>query len=367
MRPRELTFSTVLLILLLISATAIGQSFTKENRIEKSYPIYDDLEIEITNKYGDITVESWEKDSVKIVINYKVTSTKEVKLNKTFDAISFDFKANEYYVVAKTEFVGGGSFWSDVSDIASNLFTGGTNSSIDYKIYAPDDIKLTLNLKYGNIYFADHRGYLKVALSNGDFKAHSLIGKTEMEVDFADLTINNLSDGDIRVNYGSLIVEETDKLKISGLSSEYEISTVNELTVDSKRDKINIEDVSIITGDTYFSHMVVDNVSKNITLKTKYGSFKVKEIAPGTEEINLNTNNTTVNVYLQNSGDYNINITSDEKADITYSAELGDFSTNEIEGKEKVLNAKCLYGNKQYATPIVIDIRAGLLSIKLDK
>lgn len=350
-----------------MSSTVYGQSYTKDKRVERSFPLLDDTEIEVINKYGDITIENWDQDSVKIIVECKVTSNKEAKLNKTYEAISFDFKANEYYVLASTEFVGSGSFWSDVSDIASNLFSGGTNTSIDYIIYVPDDIKLKLELKYGNIYMANHSGDIKINLSNGNLKAHSLTGNTNMEVVFSDLTINKITSGDIKINYGSLILEYADNLKISGQSSEYEIYEVKKLLVDSKRDKIAIDDVESLSGESYFSHVVIDNLFGEVDLKTKYGSFKIKEIKENTKSIALNNSNTTVNINLDSNNSYNIDITSDEKAEITYSTGLGDFNTKELGDKDKLLQARCLYGNMRDAVDIKIDIRSGLLSLKLQK
>jgi len=366
MRPKEFKFSMMLLMLLITTVSLRGQSYTKENMIEKSFPIYEDTEIEISNKYGDITIESWEKDSVKIVVNYKVTSTKEVKLNKTYDAISVDFKANKFYIVAATEFNGKGSFWSDVSDIASNLFTGGTNTSIDYTVYTPDDKHINLNLKYGNVYFANHYGKVKLALSNGDLKAHNLMGDTELNVEFGDVTINNLVDGKVRLSYGTLNLEEADNLSITGQSSEYEMIQVNSLTIDSKRDKIIIDEVVDVTGSTYFSRLDIDKLLGSIDVKSKYGSFKLKEVGKTVNNIKLDHNNTSVNIYLQKENNYKIDLISDEKADVTYSANLGDFSIEEIKGKETLVKARCLYGVNNKAIPIRIDIRSGFLSIKLE-
>lgn len=366
MKQNSYKFSSTLLFLLLISVSVVGQSFTKQKTVERSFPMADDTEIEISNKYGDITIENWEKDSVKVVIDYKVTSTKETKLNKTFDAINFDFKANEYYIVIATEFDGSGSFWSDVSEIASNLFAAGNNTSIDYKVFAPTDKRINIKLKYGNVYMTNHTGSLKLSLSNGDFKAHNLSGKTELDIVFGDASINSLSNGEIKISYGTLNLESADKLSIIGQSTEFEIGTVDELLIDSKRDKFNIEEVNTLSGLAYFSRINIDKVIEHFELSTKYGSLKLKSIKAGVDEVKLTSVNTTVNIYLHKNSNYFISLTSDDKADVTYSADIGDFSTEELPGKEKIMKAECVIGIKKIAIPIIIDIKAGFLSIKLD-
>ncbi len=365
MKLNVFRFNPALLLLLFLTTEVAGQSYTRENRVERSFSITETTEVEISNKYGDITIESWDKDSVKVIIEYKVTSTKESKLNKTFDAISVDFKANEYYVVVGTEFEGSGSFWSDVSEIASNLFAGGTYTSIDYKVYLPANQKVNLKLKYGNIYLADHDGPINISLSNGDLKAHNFNGVSDLEIEFGDATINNIIEGDINLNYGTLNLESADKITLTGRSSEIELGDIDQLIIDSKRDGLNIENVNSINGITYFSRVIVDNVSEAFDLSSKYGSIKLKEIGRKASKINLTSVNTSINMYLQKDNNYSISITSDEKADVTYSAGIGDFQTEEIKSKDKLLSAKCTYGNSKLAIPVVIDIKSGFLSLKL--
>ncbi len=365
MKSNLFKINPVLTVLLLLSLSVSSQSFTKENKIVRSFELTDNTETVITNKYGDITLENWDEDSIRIEINYKVTSTKESKLEKTFDAINFDFKANQYYIVASTVFEGKGSFWTDVSDIASNLFTGGTNTSIDYTIYIPEDKHINLNLKYGNIYIANHTGYFKLSLSNGDFKAHNLTGNTELDIEFGDATVNKITDGSVKVRYGTFGLENAHKILLVGQSSEFYLGIIDELTVDSKRDKISLEEVNVLTGQTYFSRLVVDKVVDRLDLSTKYGSFKLNEFGAKVQNIKLNLYNTSVNLYFRKGHNYYLNIISDDKAEITYSPDLGDFTTKKLPGKEKLKQAECLIGVRDIAIPIDIEIEEGLLTLKM--
>lgn len=342
-----------------------SQSFTKENKVVRSFALTDETETVITNKYGDITIESWDKDSIRIEIHYKVISTKESKLDKTFDAINFDFKANQYYIVASTVFEGKGSFWTDVSDIASNLFASGTNTSIDYTVYIPENKHISLNLKYGSVYMANHSGYFKLTLSNGDLKAHNLTGNTELDIEFGDATINQINEGSLSVRYGNCNLEQAEKLILTGQSAEFYLGIINELTLDSKRDKISIEEVGSLSGKTYFSRVVVEEILESIDLSTKYGSFKLNEFGANVKNTKLNLYNTSVNLYFRKGNNYSLNIISDEKAEITYSSELGEFTTKDLPGKEKFKEATCVIGSKNQAIPISIEIKAGLLTLKM--
>jgi len=365
MKLNAFKFRIILTFLILASVSLKSQSFTKENQIVRTFALADDTEVEITNKYGDITVESWDSDSVKIEIAYKVTSTKKSMLGLIYDAINFDFKANQYYVYVKTNFEGRGSFWFDVSDIANNIFAAGTHTSIDYTIYIPVSNHLSLNLKYGNVYMANYTGYFELLLSNGDFKAHNLTGENELKIEFGDATINRISNGKVSVKYGTVEIEDADELSLTGQSSEINLGRINNITVDSKRDKISIEEVVTISGITYFSRLTVDEIVGKLDISARYGSVKLKEIGSEVSNIKLMSYNTSVSLYFQQKNNYFISLISDDKADVTYSADLGEFTITELSGKKKLMQAECLIGDKAVAIPINIDIKSGLLTFKL--
>lgn len=355
----------ILYILLLSSFSVRGQSFTKENKITRSFVLGENTEIEIANKYGDINIENWDEDSVKIEINYKVTSTKEAKLDKTYEAINFDFKANSYYVVVKTVIEGRGSFWTDVSDIATSLFASGTYTSINYTIYIPESNRISLDLKYGNVYIANYSGNLKLLLSNGDLKAHNLDGKVNLDITFGDATINSIAYGNVEVRYGTFNLENAEELTLTGQSAEFNLGVVDKLVLYSKRDKISIEEVGAIRGSTYFSRLVIDKIVQKFDLSTKYGSIKLKEIDSNVNNVELYSYSTTVNLLFHMGRDYTINLISNDKADVTYSANMGEFTTKELPGKEKVMQAECVIGDKKKAVPVVLDIKSGFVSLKI--
>lgn len=354
---------SAVIILLLFSISVIGQSFTKDGKVTRSFALADDTEIQISNKYGDITIENWEKDSIKIEISYRVTSNKQSKLDPIYDAINFDFKANKYYVNVKTTFEGRGSFWFDVSEIANNLFAAGTYTSIDYVIYLPESSHLSLNLKYGSVYMMDHTGFFNLFLSNGNLKAHSFCGDTKLDIEYGDAAVKEVLVASAKVRYGSLDLQSADELTLIGQSSEFDFGNINTLVIDSKRDKISIEKVNVLSGSTYFTKLFIDEVTNNIDLSTKYGSFKLEEIKSTVRSIQLTSYNTSSNLFFKNGNSYNISLTSDNKADVAYSSKLGEFEITEL--PDKLKKAICTHGVINEAIPVSIDVKSGVLTLKV--
>lgn len=58
-------YKAIFLILIFVSSYSYGQGFSKERSIKKSFSCKKSTMVQISNKYGDIVVENWDKDSVR--------------------------------------------------------------------------------------------------------------------------------------------------------------------------------------------------------------------------------------------------------------------------------------------------------------
>ncbi len=229
MKIRLLLCRSLLAIILLAGFTIQAQTYEKSRSLSRSYAVDINTEIQVVNKYGNIHLIPWEKDSVRFDIELKVTTTKQSKLDKTFDYIDFDFRSSKYYVIAQTVFEGKAAFWTEVSDLASTIFSSGTKTQIDYTIYLPSNSNLRTELKFGNIYGSDHHGKLFVKLSNGDMKAHALTGETTLDLEFGNTDIYQLDEAKIVSRYAEVNIEACGDLDIESKSTKFEIESAESI------------------------------------------------------------------------------------------------------------------------------------------
>jgi len=114
-----------------------AQPYERSKEEIRSFKVYKQTTLEIYNKYGNIHLFPWEKDSVKIKIELNVKANKQSKVDKIFEYINFEFSNTKYYIIARTQLKQHGTFWSEVSDLANTLFSGNNKAQIDYYIYLP--------------------------------------------------------------------------------------------------------------------------------------------------------------------------------------------------------------------------------------
>lgn len=366
MKTRVLICSLVLLFTQLTGYNIYGQTVEKSRTVKEVFKVMPKTEIEIANKYGNIHIIPWEKDSVKFEIELLVKGTKQSKVDKSFDYIEFDFKTSQYYVIAQTLFAGKTSFWSDVSDLTGAIFNSSTKTKIDYTVYLPKNVSLKIMNKYGNIYTTDHTGKLEINLANGDLKAHHFSGPTKINSEFGTSNIKMIDNGVLNVSYGELHLDEGGKLTIQSKSSKFYIDKVNEIEINSQRDKFYIDEAGKLTGVTNFSLVELDLLTNLINLTTKYGDVEIQRFSDKVKSLSLWSNDTDITLHFLDEKQYKMDITVNDRTEVLYSADIKNITSKELGGEENLIQVNCQVGtNKNLIVPVKINCRAGSLSLKL--
>lgn len=334
-----LTYKLGMVFLFALAAlTLSGQSFEKSKTIIKSFAVNPQTEVSVKNKYGKIQILHWDKDSVKIIIDVVVSAKKESKVESVFDKIDFEFVDTRHWVKATTLFEGEGSLWTDLKDKTNALIVNDHKAQIDFQVYVPSEMSLQLENKYGDIYLPEQKGSIDIKLSNGELNGSFFYGETTFDLNFAYATVDFIKTGQLTLSYHSeLQIEEAENLEIESQSSRIDIGRIANLKLDSRRDKIVIEDLTTLDAITSFSHLKVKELSGSLILDARYGSFTLREFRPEVKKIKLNTESTKVSISKTTQQSIFIELIYDKKAELYFSDALNQkVSQKEDEEKEWV-------------------------------
>ena len=349
-------------VLMLPSLAMTGQNYEKSRSVREGFKIGPNVEVQVTNKYGDIHLVPWKKDSVVFEIEFTVTSNKQSKVDKIFDYIDFDFRSTAYYVIAQTVFQGQNTFWTEMTDMASTIFSGGTNTRIDYTVYYPEKNDIKLENKFGNIYTTEHTGKVDITLSNGDMKAYAFRGPTKLKLDFSNVSIDEVVNANLILGYVELNLEKAGELSIESRSSKMYFNSVDKLNVNSKRDRFYIKQAGDITGDMFFSYLSLDEAHSKINLRTNYGDIMIKEIATGFLHLDFSSQNSDITLYLDQEHFFDMEIIRDEKSEVISSIDVISKNESPVEGADKTYKATLTAGKQgKQKVPVLINLKSGKL------
>ena len=187
-----------------------GNISEKVKSYSKSYPMDGNDRLTIDNRFGNVTVKTWNKAEVKVDIEIKSYADNDATAQKMIDAISISDNKSGDVVSFKTNFGSGSS--NSVWDLFNNR-NDHHKAEVNYTIYMPSKNGLGISNHYGAIELPDFDGKVNIESSYGSFSGKSLMhADNQIKVRYGSASIESLSSSDMSVSYGSLDLGSIDKL-----------------------------------------------------------------------------------------------------------------------------------------------------------
>ena len=272
------SFKTIKLLLSLLFAAnaAIAQEWISKTT-EKSFPLSRLHELQLDNRYGDITVTGWDKKEVSVKISIQVT-TGENKISKeVLQRIDPVFKSDENIVSVISRISK-----SELSWFKSIFKSGDRDNSqiqIDYMVYAAREAKLKIINRFGNVVLNQWEGPLNSFVEHGDIQINDNLAKADISIEFGKLEAKEIQLANLNLKNAALIMDGSNALKISSRGTNMKIGTVNTLDMDSNKDIIELKEVSTIFGYSKFGSLKIKSLTHSLNLGMKIVDLTVQKIS----------------------------------------------------------------------------------------
>lgn len=299
---KAINMKTKLIILILsffFAQGAIAQNFTKEKSYYQSYLAEKYTELHISNKYGDIRVFPSENDSIIFKVHLSASDKKEYEAEEQLMEMDVQFSKSAYIIQVSSVFNGNeNNFKTDFKMFTKNVFNSPKNIRIDYEIYVPQGLSIHIDNAYGNVVVNEYVGNVDITLSGGDLIVGVLEGKTKIDMRGGTLRARAIEDATILVDMTQVNIDSMAKAYIESRGAQIDIQAVDNLSVESKRDKFMLQSVGKITGSGNFSTFNIEMLNDECVLKTFFGDVSIKKIGPEFTRLSL----------IASSGDISIGI-----------------------------------------------------------
>lgn len=332
---------TVLLLLSFISMTSYAEDFKVVVEKNYAFQVNKDCQLSITNKYGDIILSEWDKDSILIDIKAVIQTPKKEKTEALEEAINFNILHSEYYVVATTEFgTNGGSFLDGFNTLMQTLFTSSNQMKITYTVNYPKTAILKLDNKYGNIVMGDADRNVHIKLKNGNLRIGDVKGYLDIEHEFGDAHIGHIQDAKIYFSFGDLDFKTAKHVNLKTRSARVNVDELGILEVESIKDKYYIGKIQQLTGKSNFSYFNISKFDQSMNLASRFGELNLRGIDKDFSKIVLDGEYTEV--YIQIAPELNIEI------DIEHNNQTEIITTIEANLKESRIGESNYFKTKGY-------------------
>ncbi len=288
--------------LFLISFTLSAQEVTKE--FHKEYTAGANTTLEISNRYGDVVIQSWDKDQVVIDVKVTVELPNKERAEKLLSYIDVRFSEGENLISAKTVIDDKFNFtvWSNVS----------RKFSIDYNVKMPVGTALTLANKYGDTDIDELHGLMNLDIRYGNLTAGKLTRGNVKPLNRLNLaygkgTIDEAGWLDLTIRYtGNMSITKSQALLLDSKYSKLSIGETSSIVGESKYDNIRIENINNLVLENGYTETNIGVLTKKLNYNGSYGSFSIDRVPAGFESIDVETHYMGVRLGIEESANYKL-------------------------------------------------------------
>jgi hypothetical protein len=320
-----------LLVVIFLAGSVLAHAESEKRRsINKSYKVSGSTMLKLSNSFGKMHVETWDKNEVKIDIEIIARASNDDRAQDLLDKIDIHIDDDNP-----------SSSLSFVTSIGNNKSGRNTSFEINYDVSIPKTNSLDLKNSFGDAYLGDMTGDVDLNVQYGNLKAGKLTGDCDVKLSFGSgfSEIDAIEKGDLKVSYSKLGVEEMGDMDVHSSFSTFEIEKARSMDLIAKYGEVEIEEIDVLEADVNFSGFELEKVNKSLVLDIDYGgsvdiglvkSAKLLDIKSSFGPVNINLE-PGINASVEASMSF-CNLRYDEDQ-IEFSKIIKDNTSSKYEGK----------------------------------
>jgi len=352
----------ITLFFLFIPLIALANNDKKKHEknkvVKKVFTVNPKAEVSLNNKYGNLNITTWNKNTVEIEVTITVQGDDLDDVNNKLSSIGVIFNANKSLVEAETIIQSTKSSWTSWFKSSKNI-----NYKINYDVKMPKSNSVDLDNDYGNIYLDNLDGSAKIDCEYGKISVGNLNASyNDINLDYSNnSSIHYLKSGNINIDYAKLTIDISEKVKVVADYSTLKFDKAKIVDFNCDYGSISIEEAIDIKGNSDYLTMRFGTIHKNLLVDTDYGSITVKNLLDGFENVDINSEYASVRIGVAPTAVFEFLIDL-QYAGFSRNDDNITFYKNISKSTEKYYEGKFGKGNTN--SKIVINSQYGGVSIK---
>jgi len=295
-------FLLFLLIPLAIFATEKEGKYKKTKVIDKVFKVSKDATLNISNKYGNIDIVTWNENKIAITVKITTNGDDEDKVKKRLEEITVEFDSNSTYVSAKTIIEKNSASW--------NLWGEKNNVTmeINYQIKMPLTNNVNLTNDYGGINLNKLEGKAKINCDYGKLNIGELLNTSNtINIDYTNnSTISYMKNGTVNADYSTLRIDKSGNIDLNADYSHLAFGTINRINYSCDYGSLKMGHVEAIAGTSDYMNLTIDKLLGSGTFNLDYGSLKIEELGQHLKELNIQSSYTHLKLGLHPNASFDI-------------------------------------------------------------
>ena len=318
MKPLLIVYSLLIFISTINEANA--QVYAERSLYRDTYSSVGIKTVDVINKYGDIKVTNWEKDSIRISTEMYLSSSTQKKLDKLKSIVKINYNREGSVITAQTLFgENKAAFIKEIQEFTRDITPGMDKKiEINYEIFIPENIDVEIYDQYGDIILENVNNKLKVVLSNGSFKTTEIKNDINFKFKFVNAMMTDIENGFIELKYSNISFSTAKEINMESKSSEIYADEIEILKLNSSRDKIDIGSLKYMYGTSGYSTIHISKLKNEMDCYFTYGQITVNSMDDNVSLIDIDSERTDIKLFIPKKIIYSYDILYNENAEILF-------------------------------------------------
>lgn len=279
----------------------------KKKTIKKSFNVNADATFNITNRYGNIDIITWNENRIDIEVTIKVEGSNENKVDEKLNELDVAFQSAPHKVSAVTAIEGSSwdtSWWN--KKIGNNV-----KMEVNYVVKIPITNNVKLFNDYGYINLDKLEGNVYIKCDYGKVTTKELMGKSNtIRLDYTrNSYFEYINNATIQADYSEFTVAKVKDLNLEADYTTSKIEIAENVVYECDYGSLKIDNINNLDGKGDYLSLRLGTIFKTATIRADYGSIKIDRLASKTKNINIDSE--FVGITIGTDSDYNFDFNID--------------------------------------------------------
>lgn len=296
---------SVVLTLIIISFQSISSQEKIGKEVHESFSVGNNTNLQIENKYGNIDIRNWDKNSIDVLVQIKLFNASDKKAAELLEMININTYTEGDKIVFITEFD------DNISKGLTHFNDGDKKFEVNYIVNMPHTVPINLNNKYGNIFIDKLSSVSVIEVKYGKLKANNIASvqkdpMTEINLGYAEGIIESCSWLKINIKYSKIEIAESKALIFVSKYSKIFIDRGSSIVTESKYDAYEVGAIANFVTEAEYSNFKFKSIGKKLHTETSYSEIKVGYMPASFELVKIVNRYGSYNIGIEDGASYQI-------------------------------------------------------------
>ncbi|MDR1623973.1 MAG: hypothetical protein LBS04_03265 [Tannerellaceae bacterium] len=289
----------VLLIILAPTAGAKTWDNTKKKEFNQTFKVEANDQLQIENRFGNITITHWNKKEVAIQVIVESKARSESEAQRGLDRVNIELRQSGNTVYGLTS-LKNQSGWNNNDNNRIN---------INYYISMPAGFAANLSQKYGNINLPEkNEGEYTLEVKYGNIIAGSFMASLRVDAGYSNIKLEDVKTLHLDVAYcGNVTINNGEFMMIDSKYSNLFMKNVSQLSMDKKYGNLQVQNVDKMSIEAKYSECSVERIKNELSASLSYSTLTVKELSPGFSRVSAEARYGNLNLSISSKASFQVN------------------------------------------------------------